>query len=595
MDLKTTLEQAIRCHREGRFGAAKDLYVEILNLDPNHPDALHLLGLIAHQTGKDDLAADLIARAIRIDPDQAAFHCNLGNVLASLGDLEGAILSYKNAVNLNPHLVEANYNLGNALYRDGKVDEAVSFLRKTVMLKPDLTEAQNNLGIALHKSGRLDEALECFQEALRQKPDSPHIYLNSGDLLKDQDKPEQAIERYKKALALKPDFAEAYFHLGNLFHLLDRWDEAVTCYEKALRINPEYMDAYANLGKTLKAQGRLEDALSCYNSAIRMEPDSADLIFDRSTVLLLEGDLLEGFKGYERRFDRHNWEKTYPHRFSIPRWDGSFFPGKTLFVHCEQGFGDNLQFVRYLPMVKGKGGKVVLETSKALVRLFGDLQCIDELVEGPSRGEIPGYDFHIPLMSLPGIFGTTLETIPAQIPYLQADQQKARFWQKKMGGEGLRAGLVWQGKDTDPKRACSPKHLAPLFRVPGVRWYGLQKGGTGKAEEEIPIVNLGDEFKDFSDTAGAMENLDLIVSIDTSVAHLAGAMGKPVWALLMFSPDWRWLMNREDSPWYPTMRLFRQPQPGDWTAVIGRVVEELRHQLHEGQRLSALKPVCQPL
>ena len=570
------LKRAIDCHQKGFLEDAQNLYAEILKIDPNHPDALHLLGLIAHQSDKNDLAADLITRAIDIDPDQALFHCNLGNVLTSSGDLKRAIASYGKAVDLNPELVEANYNLGNALYQERKLDKAVFFLRKTVILNPDLPEAHNNLGIALHKSGRLDEAMECFEAALQQKPDSPDVYINFGRVLEEQNKPDQAIQQYKNALVRKPDYAEAYFNIGNVLHTQGKLDEAVTFYKKALQTNPEYVDAYANLGKTLKGQGKLEDALSCYDRAITLEPESADLIFDRSTVLLLGGDLLEGFKGYERRFDRVNWKKTYPYRFKIPRWDGSSFAGKTLFVHCEQGFGDNLQFVRYLPMVKARGGKVVLETSKPLMRLFKGLQGVDELVEGPSDGGMSlGYDFYVPLMSLPEIFETKLETIPAQVPYLQADPQKARLWQERMRREGLQVGLVWQGKDTDPNRACSVEQLAPLFGVRGVQWYGLQKGGKDKSGGEIPAINFGEEFDDFSDTAGAIDNLDLVISVDTSVAHLAGAMGKPVWVLLMFSPDWRWLMNREDCPWYPTLRLFRQPQPGDWEAVIRRVTEEL--------------------
>ena len=581
MGIETILKQAVRCHQEGRLEAANDLYGKLLKTDPNHPDALHLSGLVAHQSGKNQLAAHLITRAIEMDPNQAIFHCNLGNVMMSGGDFKGAAVSFQKAVDLNPELVEAQYNLGNAFYEESRLDQAISCFQETVNLRPDFAEAHNNMGIALYKKGRLSEAIACFQNTLRQNPGFPDSYKNLGDLLEEQNKPDQAIQQYEKAIELRPDYIEAYFNMGNVFHAQGKLDKAARCYQKALQINPEHIDAYANLGKTFKDQGELEKALSCYDKGISLKPEHAELLFDRSTVLLLMGDFYEGWQGYERRFDRPSWKTTYPHHLDIPRWDGSPFIGKTLFIHCEQGFGDILQFARYLPMVKARGGKVVFETLKPLMKLFEGFPGVDALVEGLSNGDqAEGCDFYMPLMSLPGLFGTSLKTIPARTPYIHAELKKIEYWNERFVKKGLRVGLVWEGKDTDPNRSCPIERFTALAEVQGVQWFGLQKGKAAAQAEELHrgmrLFNIGEEFDDFSDTAGAIENMDLIISIDTAVAHLTGAMGKPVWVLLKFSPDWRWLMKREDSPWYPTMRLFRQPKSGDWGAVIKRVAEELK-------------------
>ena len=580
MTLRTVLSQAIHYHQEGRLTAADNLYSKILKINPNHPDALHLSGLIAHQSGKHPTAADLIRRAIEIDPNQAVFYCNLGNVMVSLGNSMEAIMSFQKAIALNPELVEAQYNLGNVFVKENKLEKAISCFRRTVDLKPDFPEAHHNLGIVLCKMNKFDEAIACLLDALRQKPNFPDAYRTLADVLKDQNRPVQAIGFYEKAIALKPDYVEAYVNKGNVFSEQGRLREAADSYQHALRINSASMDAYANLGKVLVDQGKLLEALDCYDKGLALDPDNGELIFDRSTLLLLMGNLAEGWEGYERRLDRPGWKKTYPHRFEIPRWDGLSFEGKTLLVHCEQGFGDILQFARYLPMVKANGGNIVFEAPKPLLKLFKAFPGVDALVEGPSMDKPgAGCDYFIPLLSLPGLFGTTLSSIPARIPYIHADLEKVEHWRKNIFGDKIKVGLVWEGKTTDAKRSCPIESFGGLAEIQGVQWYGLQKGRAADRVADLPgemgLVNFGEAFEDFSDTAGAIENLDLVITIDTAVAHLAGGMGKPVWVLLKFSPDWRWLMTREDSPWYPTMRLFRQPRPGDWGGVMQNMLEAL--------------------
>ena len=579
--VKSDLDRAVRYHQSGKLKEAGEIYERILESDPDHPDVLHLSGVIAHQSGKSGIAIDLINRAIQIDPEQASFYSNLGNALMEKGRLDEALECYQKALEITPNLVEAHYNLGNAFYRKGDFGEAVRSFQKTLELMPELVEAQNNLGNTLVGIGRLDEAVECYQKALEMDPDNADTYNHLGKALKDQGKLDEAILNYQMAIHSSPANAEALNNLGNLFHEQMRLGEAVERYQKALEIKPDYIDAHDNLGKTFRDLGMLNQATSCYKRSLELDPDNGETIFDLATVHLLRGNFAEGWSGYESRFKRKKWRNIYPFRLEMPRWDGAPFAGKRLFVHSEQGFGDSLQFVRYLPMVKERGGEVVFETVKPFMDLFKDLKGVDILLEGPAgTRQAIDCDLYVPLLSLPGIFETRLETIPSRVPYLFAEPRKVRYWHDKLPGTHFKVGLVWTGKATDRRRACPIEELSPLLKIPGVEFVGLQKGAPAKEvsvlPEEMAFRNIGEEFEDFSDTAAAIEHLNLIISIDTSVAHLAGAMGKPAWVLLHMSPDWRWLMNRSDSPWYPTMRLFRQSRPGHWDNAIRRMERELR-------------------
>lgn len=356
----------------------------------------------------------------------------------------------------------------------------------------------------------------------------------------------------------------------------------------------------------LQAQGRPAEAIDAYNQVLKVIPDSAETHFNHSISLLLTGNFEEGWDEYEWRF-RSSGKKidTRPEK-SFIRWDGASFNMKRILVNDEQGIGDTLQFIRYLPMLKERGGTVIFETSKPLKSLLEKFAGIDELVE-PSRDGMPQmeFDLYVPLMSLPGIFKTTLENIPDRIPYLFPSSKKIKLWQDRINKHTFNVGIVWAGNPTanyekaglsglehvnftwagNPSnkiaasRSNRLEYFAPLAEIEGVQLYGLQKGeAAGQAEalsDSINVFNLGEEFEDFSDTAGVIENLDVIITVDTSVAHLAGAMGKPVWVLIPYVPDWRWMLDREDSPWYPTMRLFRQQRKGDWNHVFERVANEL--------------------
>jgi hypothetical protein len=358
--------------------------------------------------------------------------------------------------------------------------------------------------------------------------------------------------------------------------------EAIEDCAKAIRLKPDYAEAYNAMAAALQMQGRHAEAIENYRQTLRLKPDYAEVHNNLGMVLLLTGKFAEGWAEYQWRL--YAKDVAYPHRYENPRWDGSSFADRTLLVHYEQGLGDNLQFVRYLPMVKARGGTVIFEVRKSLLGLLRGFPGIDELVEA-SFDVKPAVDFDIytSLLELPRIFGTTLETIPADVPYIHADSGKVEYWKSRLAGNDFKVGIVWAGKPTnknDRNRSCPLEQFASLAQIPGVRLYGLQKGQAATQLEElsdkIAVTDLDSQIEDFTDTAAVIENLDLVVSVDTAVLHLAGAMGKPVWALLPFTSDWRWMLDRRDSPWYPTMKLFRQRKWGDWDDVFQRVAEELK-------------------
>jgi len=514
--IRDLLANAIQHHRADRLQEAVKLYDTILQADPKHSDAWHLLGSIAHQLGKHDQAVDFIGKAIAISPRTPLFHYNLGLVLEA--------------------------------------------------------------------SGKLDQAVQAFQQAIRFDPDSAEALNCLGKALKSQGRFEEAIKMYNQALRLKPDYTTAYFNLGNALKAVGRLDQATEKYGQVLRLKPDHVEAYNNLGNTLREQGRPDEAIENFNQALLLNPDYPEANLNRAICHLLKGDFAEGWEGYEWRLRKAHWKPGYD--YDVPLWNGSSFIGKRLLVQDEQGIGDSLQFIRYLPMVKSRGGMVIFEAMEPLMGLLEGFHGIDQLVSRSSdAAPTSECDLYIPLLSLPGVFETTAETIPADVPYLFVDSRKVEYWRPRLAGEGFKVGLVWSGNPMHPNdrnRSCPLERFAPLAEVPNVQLYGLQKDEAAAAQvkglpENMAVTNLGQHFRDFTDTAGVIENLDLLISVDTSVVHLAGAMGKPVWVLLALSmPDWRWLLDREDSPWYPTMRLFRQQKQRDWDVVIRRVAEELR-------------------
>jgi tetratricopeptide (TPR) repeat protein len=540
-------------HQAGRLDRAEAIYLQALKAQPNNADALYLLSVLRHQQGNALEAVNLLTNALAIEPNHP----------------------------------EACYHLGVALRDLGRPAEAEASYREALRLRPDYPEAHNNLGVALRDLGRPAEAKESYQVALHLRPDYPKAHNNLGVALRDLGRPAEAEASYREALRLRPDYPEAHNNQGNVLSDLGRLPEAEASYREAVRLLPDCPETHNNLGGALSDLGRPAEALACYERALAIRPDDVSAHFGRSRPLLLRGEYAEGWREFEWRWRGGTAEEIKLRGFAAPQWQGEDVAGKTLLLHAEQGFGDTLQFCRYASLV-GASARVILEVQPALVRLCSSLAGVAQVV---ARGEqLPAFDLHCPLMSLPLAVGTTLDTIPfSGGPYLAANPKLVAGWRERLAGlDGLRVGLVWAGSlrpeaelsAIDRRRSITLAMMAPLGETSGVSFVSLQKGEpaaqSANAALGLELHDFTVNLQDFADTAALIETLDLVISVDTSVAHLAGALGKPIWLLNRFDTCWRWLLNRDDSPWYPQLRQFRQPSPGDWDSVVCAVRDALQ-------------------
>ena len=482
-----------------------------------------------------------------------------------------------------PDCADTYHDIAIALLSQRRYTEAVENCQKAVSLKPDDAEVYNTMAFSLERQQRYAEAIESYKHAVRLAPNYAEPYNHLGVILNELGRSAEAIENYRRALQVDPEYAEVYSNLGIALKRQEQFAEAICSFDRALSLDPDFAEAHYNLANSLRDEGRCVEALVHYRRAVQLKPDYADAHWNMALTLLLSGDFIEGWKGYKWRRNADLKSLTDRHCPGKPRWDGAPFQGKRLFLHYEQGLGDNIQFARYLPMIKARGGTVIFETLRPLLGLLQGFPGIDELVEYcPGKQPPVDFDFYASLLDMPYLFGTTLKTVPADVPYIHADPMKAAHWRSALAGPDLKVGIVWAGSSVhgnDRYRSCKLRHFAPLTRISGVRLYGLQKGEAAAQMDElartVPVTNISKDFNDFTDTAAAIANLDLVISVDTSVLHLAGAMGRPTWALLPFAPEWRWMLRRHDSPWYPTMKLFREDRWNGWDGVFQRVAEEL--------------------
>lgn len=561
---------ALAHQRSGRTAEAERVCREILSLEPGHAQALHLLGLIEHQRGRSAEAIEHIRRAIMRDGRDPAFYHNLGNILRALDRLAEAIDCYERALALAPSSVDTLYNLGNAYHDLGQPERAAAYFERALRLNPEAVELHHNLGTALQDLGRLDEAIGCYRKALALRPDLVESLVGLGVVLRSQGRLEEAVDHYQRALELSPDHSEAHNNLGVALVDIGRPEEAVPHYERALILQLNRAETHSNLGIALQRQGRYAEAFASYGRALALKPDYAEAHFNRAHALLLTGELDEGWEEYEWRFA----VARYDRKFDRPLWSGEPLCGRSILIHAEQGFGDTLQFVRYVPAVAERSGRIVLEVPEPLVRLARTVAGVSQVV---ARGDpLPAFDYHCPLLSLPRVFKTNLETIPNAVPYLRVPADASAGWAERIPTTpGPRVGIVWAGTAVG---AIDLRLLQPLWEVDGVSWFSLQVGdrsGDMSSFAGVKITDLSPWLADFAETAAAICRLDLVISVDTSVAHLAGALGHPAWLLLRHPPEWRWLLEREDSPWYPTVRLFRQRCAGDWPGVAGEAAAAL--------------------
>lgn len=538
-------ELAVQHHVAGQLVEAEGLYRKILQSEPNHADATHMLGGVAFACGRAPEAVQLIRRAIGINPHAPEYHGNLGMILASSGQLEPAVDELRQAIALRPDYVEAHYNLGKLLTVQGRLAEAIGEYQQAAAAGPDFAEAHNNLGDLLRREGRLADAEAALRVALTKRPEFPEALFNLGLVLEDQ----------------------------------GRTDEAFGAFSELLRLQPKHAEAHNEMGNILRERNQPREALAEYIRAIHLRPGYPEARWHGSLCLLSLGEFQAGWVAFEARRELKDiWQEP---QFPQPSWNGSELAGARILLWSEQGLGDTIQFARFAPLVTARGGKVIVRCQPPLKRFLAGQPGLGQVVG--SDEPLPAFDVQAPLLSLPRIFGTTPDTIPAHDgPYLAADAKLVDIWAPRVPREPgrLNVGLVWA---TNPqpasalKRWIDPAALNQLSGIPNARFYSLQKGElqNRRRPTELKLIDYTNDLRDFADTAALISNLDVVVSCDTAVAHLAAAMGKPTYIALPFASPWRWMHERSDSPWYPSVRLYRQTAPGEWNAPIGKIAAEL--------------------
>ena len=564
----------------GRYTAAAASFEQALALAPDFATAYSNRGNALRERGRSAAALASYERAIALAPGNAEAHSNCGAVLADLKRHEAACACCERAIALAPDLADAYNNLGNALREFRRQQTALASCERALTLNPHHAAAHSNRGHALRDLRRPSDAFASYQRALALAPADAQAYNDHGNALRDLRRPAEALASYQRALALAPAAAGAYVNRGNALLELEHYASALDSYEHALATDPGSAEAHCNRGVLLAQLRRYDAALESYARAIAIVPDYASAHHNLALCCLQRGDWARGWKEYEWRWVEEQLEHKQ-RGFSQPLWLGSpSLADKTLLVHCEQGLGDTLQFCRYVPLLADRGARVVLEVQPPLLPLLGSLEGAAQVL---ARGApLPVFDYHCPLLSLPLAFNTQLNDIPLGIPYVQSNAARVSAWQRTLGAQAKpRVGLVWSGSlihRNDRNRSITLAQLLPVLSA-DIEWVSLQQQ-LRQADAQVlaahpDIRNYGDQLKNFADTAALVELMDLVVTVDTAVAHLAGAMGKPVWILLPHNSDWRWLLDCVDSGWYPTARLFRQPAMGDWASVIQQVGAEL--------------------
>jgi tetratricopeptide (TPR) repeat protein len=591
--LDSKLQQAVMLHRQGHLAPARMLYEQILQVAPQHFHALHLLGVVAAATGDPAQAAALIGRALEIVPDDAPAHNNRGAALHALGHWDAALACYDRAAALDPKYADPLYNRGN-LFKDlSRWEEAVASYDLAICRRQEYAEAFCNRGICLAALERLDAALASYDRTIALQAAHPAAFYNRGNVLCKLRRWQEAVESYDRAIRLQPGYAEAHANRAFPLKELARIEEALGSCDRAVALNPKFKEAHVNRAGVLLSMKRTDEAIASYDQAIALDPADASAYVNRAMARLLAGDFAGGWSDYEWRWwDTSRWIIEEKRSFSQPLWlGGEPLRGRTILLHSEQGYGDTIQFCRYATLVAGLGAVVLLETPPALAGLMHSVAGVAQVIV--KGAPLPPFDYHCPLLSLPLAMKTSLSTIPAAVPYLEPGEDHRRRWRERLGARrARRVGLVWSGgfRPSRPElwsaneRRNIPLAVLGALDAADVEFYSLQKGQP--AESEVAALSacnwrgpkmrdLTRDIRDFGDTAAFIEQLDLVISVDTATAHLAGALGKPVWILNRYDGCWRWLLERSDSPWYPTARLYRQERAGDWVGVVERVNADL--------------------
>lgn len=600
MKLVAELNAIKEKHLAGHVGEAEQGYQRLLERAPNFVAVLHPYGIALQQLGRHADAVQAIQKWLAVSPTDADALINMANSLTILGRIAEAVAACRQAVAARPGSQPARAALAQAealLAQAGHVGQAAAAPAPPAPVSLETKFAQANQAAA---EGRTEDAIAIYQDMLSINPNLPEVLVNLGNQLYAAKRAAESIGHFEKALKLRPGMREALLNMGNAVHELGDNKRALRCFEQALAADPTYRDALNNLANIHLTLGNGDKALHYTRRLLKLYPQHMQAHGTAAAVLLARGDLKEGWEHYEWRWLKP--ELPVPLRdFGCPEWAGEDISDKTILLSHEQGLGDSIQFIRFVPEVVKRAKHVVLEAPANLHALYSH---IPDVTLTTHNGPLPAFDVQLPFMSLPYVLGITLENLPTPIPYLQAEPARVEAWRHRLPQGGFRIGIVWQGKagtSVDKGRSYALQHLAPVARIPGVTLISLQKGYGLDQLDSLPdgmkVVTLGPDFDEgegaFLDTAAVMAHMDLIISSDTSVAHLAGALGCNVWVPLKLSPDWRWMLEREDCPWYPTMRLFRQHEVGDWPKVFDRIAAEVVA-LKDGDRSRLLPPSPPP-
>ena len=607
------LKEAFLLHSKGQLSQAKKIYQNILTKDSNNFDANHLLGIIALQEKDLNKAKILIKKSINIDSKNYAAFNNLGNVYQKLKNYKEAIINYNKAISLKSDYAEAYNNIGISLRNLKNYKEAIINYNKAISLKPDYAEAYNNQGISLHNIEKYKEAIESYDKAISLKPDYAEAYNNQGISLHNIEKYKEAIESYDKAISLKPDYAEAYNNRGISFSKLKQEDLSLKNYQKAISLKSDYAEAYNNIGISLRNLKNYKEAIINYNKAISLKPDYAEAYnnrgisflklkiynlalkdynkaislrhdyaeayYNKSLLYLIRGDFKKGWMNYEWRKKLFNKDKTRSTANIKELINLKNIRNKKIFIEHEQGLGDTIQFSRYVKLLSDLGAKVMFKTQDPLHELFKNFSNLNESDE---------FDLYSSLLSLPYVFNTNSKNIPNNSPYLHTNKEIDLFWKNKIKDNGLKIGICWQGNpenELDSERSFELKNFKIISRLKNVRLINLQeKYGLeqlNKLREQLKIENfliIKNNQDPFINVAAIIKNLDLVITCDTSIAHLSGALNCPTWLILGYNHDWRWMLNNEKSIWYPSIRIFRKKNNELWEDIFKKICNKLKNE-----------------
>jgi tetratricopeptide (TPR) repeat protein len=613
------LQDALDMHRRGAIAEAAARYSQILKFEPKNVDALCLLGLACGELKRFAEAVEFLRKAVKLAPKHAPAHNFLGAALKEIGRTDEALASFNRAISHKADFMDAYVNRAELLMTLNRWQEATETYDRALAVRADFFQGWCNRGVALERMGRLEDAVESYERAIALRPDLTAAYANRGNALAGLGRHQAAVDSFDRALASKPDFVELHLNRGNSLARLARREEALASYDRALAIRPDMAEAEFGRGTVLREENRFEEAVACFDRAIELNsndairavfhlhraetltelgrfregmadaqrslelaPSNDEVLYGVSMIELLHGRWLEAWPRYERRLALR---VGIPPDFSPPawpQWNGEVLRDELLVLRGEQGLGDHINFAMFGSHLAKLGYRIALWTDPILKSVLKPAIGVERVVSDVATLDGLGAIRWTSMMSVPGLLGITPDTIPEVSPYLISDAGCASVWKDRIGANGLNVGIVWAGNQANIKgrrRSIPIERLAPLFAIAGIRWFSLQVGDRAGDVARLPastITDLSPLLTDFSQTAAAIAALDLVISIDTAVAHLAGALAKPVWILLPFPPDWRWLLHREDTRWYPTARLFRQPMAGDWEGVCTRVADALR-------------------